>query len=386
MTQDTRSNGTGTLAADVVTVPPAIAEAALEHDCPTCPAKAGKRCGWYQEPPDNPGYRQVRRWHHRANAVHPERSAMLNGTEEKAPLCVTTYTDQTGGRSDLLPAIASDLQDQLAEHSRRTLMRHHRGGEAMEWSETAVLDFAERFKPLATALHDVAFFVADQLFDGIDKGKPGDGGRTRVAHLIADHLECSLSTAHNALQAAELGRRLPVDKVGTPSVQQLLTIVWVKIKGQEARGWDRVTAWMIRKGFRFEDTTCEALKDYCERIKADAEAHERDLEFKRTHGDPHEPADADVIEEVDAEPVAAADEPEPDDEELRDWRRKQHAMAEVYGLLDTAEAVVNVGEIPDGYEDLRKCLARIDHLAELVERLRAKATPDPSQDWDELPL
>jgi hypothetical protein len=59
-----------------VTVPPPIAEAALEHECPACGAKPGKRCGWYQEPPDNPGYPQVRRWHHRAGAVHPERSAL----------------------------------------------------------------------------------------------------------------------------------------------------------------------------------------------------------------------------------------------------------------------------------------------------------------------
>jgi hypothetical protein len=96
--------------------------------------------------------------------------------------------------------VGSDLQEQLAEHSRRTLMRHH-GGEPMQWTETAALDFAEKFKPLAGCLHDVAFCVADQLYDGI-QGKPGDGARTRAAHRIAEHLGCSLSTAHNALQAA----------------------------------------------------------------------------------------------------------------------------------------------------------------------------------------
>jgi hypothetical protein len=299
------------------------------------------------------------------------------------PVTVTQVTRPVG--LDLI-TVGSDLQEQLAEHSRRTLMRHH-DGEEMDWPEAAVLDFAERCKPLAGFLHQAAFFVADQLFDGIDKGKPGDGGRTRVAHLIADHLGCGLSTAHNALQAAELGRRLDIDKVGTPNVQQLMTIVWVKIKGQEARGWDRVNAWMVRKGFRFEDTTCEALKDYCEKLKADAEAHERDLEFKRTHGDPHDPPDAEVVKDDDhAEvPKVCTDEPEPAepaDEERRAWTRKQKALAEVDDFLARVGDVANLDEIPDGDEELRERIARIDRAAELVERLRAKTMPDPA----ELPL
>jgi hypothetical protein len=120
-----------------------------------------------------------------------------------------------------LPAIASDLQEQLAEHSRRTLMRHH-GGEAMDWPEAAVLDFAERFKPLSSALHDVVFLVADQLYD--ENWKTGDGARERTVRQIAKHIGCSPSTARYALQAAELGRLLPVDRLGTPDVHQLTVI------------------------------------------------------------------------------------------------------------------------------------------------------------------
>jgi hypothetical protein len=47
---------------------------------------------------------------------------------------------------------------------------------------------------------------------------------------------------------------------------------------------------------------------------------------------------------------------------------------------------VNLGDIPDGDEELRKCLARIDQVAQLVARLRAKATAPPAPDWEELLL
>ena len=45
--------------------------------CPACGAAAGKRCGWWQEPPTNPGYPQRRVWKHRAGLIHPERLEAL---------------------------------------------------------------------------------------------------------------------------------------------------------------------------------------------------------------------------------------------------------------------------------------------------------------------
>jgi hypothetical protein len=149
-------------------------------------------------------------------------------------------------------------------------MRHH-GGEAMDWPEAAVLDFAERCKPLAGFLHDAAFIVADQLFD--DQCKTGDGARERTVKLIAEHLRCSPSTARYALQAAELGRRLPVDRLGTPSVDQLTVIAWADVK---TRGWGQIQGWMTRNHFKFETTSPAELKAYCKQISKDAKEEKRD--------------------------------------------------------------------------------------------------------------
>jgi hypothetical protein len=110
-------------------------------------------------------------------------------------------------------------------------MRHH-GGKAMEWGEAGALDFAERFKPLGGCFHEVAYIVADQICPRGERWKPRDGARVRAVHKIAEHLGCSLSTANNAMQAAELGRCLDVDKVGTPNVQQLMAIVWTHVKAR----------------------------------------------------------------------------------------------------------------------------------------------------------
>lgn len=41
-----------------------LRERALLYDCPDCGAKAGGRCGWWQELVQNPGYPQRRRWKH----------------------------------------------------------------------------------------------------------------------------------------------------------------------------------------------------------------------------------------------------------------------------------------------------------------------------------
>jgi hypothetical protein len=282
-----------------------------------------------------------------------------------------------------LSTVGSDLQEQLAEHSRRTLSRHH-GGDAMQWPEAAVLDFAERCKPLADFLHHAAYFVADQLYD--ERWKTGDGARERTVRQIAEHLGCSPSTARYALQAAELGRRLPVDRLGTPDVQQLTVIAWADVK---TRGWDQITAWMKRNGFTFENTSRDALKDYCEQLKKDAKAEERDREFASTHGDPHDPPDAVVVEDDDPEevPKVGTDEPEPDDEELRAWRRKTKALAELDDFLARVGNVANLDEIPDGDEELLERLGDFDRLADLAARLRAKAKAMPAPpDWDELPL
>jgi hypothetical protein len=48
-------------------------ERALLHSCPACGAKPGKRCGWYQEPVNNRGYPQVRRWHTTPTLLHNDR-------------------------------------------------------------------------------------------------------------------------------------------------------------------------------------------------------------------------------------------------------------------------------------------------------------------------
>jgi hypothetical protein len=51
------------------------ADEAYAVPCPHCDAKAGKRCGWWQEPANNPGYPQRRVWKHRPGLVHDERVA-----------------------------------------------------------------------------------------------------------------------------------------------------------------------------------------------------------------------------------------------------------------------------------------------------------------------
>jgi hypothetical protein len=256
-------------------------------------------------------------------------------------------------------------------------MRHH-GGQEMDWPEAAVLDFAERFKPLSTALHDVVFLVADQLFD--EEWKTGDGERERTVRKIALHLGCSPSTARYALQAAELGRRLPVDHLGTPSVHQLTVIAWADVK---TRGWGQIEGWMKRNGFTFENTSPDELKSYCKQIKKDAKAEERDVEFARTHGDPHDPPDAEV---VDDEPVDARSSTPPPNltEKERAENRKSKALAEIVGLIATAKTVVNHDQIPAGDEELRKHLGDLEHLAELAQHLWAKAMP--YTDDAELPL
>jgi hypothetical protein len=271
--------------------------------------------------------------------------------------------------------VGSDLQEQLAKFARRILMRHH-GDEEMDWSEAAALEFAARFKPLACWLHEVAYCVADELYD--EQWRTGDGARERAVRRIAKHLGCSPSLARYALQAAELGRRLPVTRLGTPSVHQLTVIAWANVK---TRGWDQITAWMGSNGLTFENTSADELKAYCKKIRADAKELERARESERTDWDPHDPADAEVVEEVDGVPAAPLP-PLNLTEEQRADRRKTKALVEVYGLLDKAKTVVNLNQIPDGDEELLKRLGDIDRLANLVERLRAKATPIDA----ELPL
>jgi hypothetical protein len=157
----------------------------------------------------------------------------------------------------------------------------------------------------------------------------------------------------------------------------------------KTRGWGQITAWMKRNGFTFENTSRDALKDYCEQLKKDAKAEERDREFASTHGDPHDPPDAVVVEDDAPEevPKVGTDEPEPDDEELRAWRRKTKALAELDDFLARVGNVANLDEIPDGDEELLERLGDFDRLADLAARLRAKAKAMPAPpDWDELPL
>jgi len=112
---------------------------------------------------------------------------------------------------------------------------------------------------------------------------------------------------------------------------------------------------MVRNGFTFENTTPDALKDYCEEIKEAAEAHKRDRDFERRHGDPHDPPDAEVVEDVRPKP-----------RELAPLNRTPQLRAEA----SNAKAL---GDLDDLIAARLAMRARLEHLAPTVVQMSERA-------------
>jgi hypothetical protein len=229
--------------------------------------------------------------------------------------------------------------------------------------------------PIADSLYDVAFIAADQLWTS--DWTPGGHERERAVDLIATGLRCSPATARNAFQAVDLGRMLSVEKVGTPTVEQLMWIVWARVQGPQARGWGMVDAWMVRKGFTFENVTRPAIEDYCARVKKQLKDEKVQRADATLPADPYDPPDAvvadDRAEEVDGEIVGPAPRPRTPlntTEQAADVRLARAIEAFERLMEDGTSMLNNIKDFDRSPEWLRLRASDFRRTVEAVERLK----------------
>ena len=186
----------------------------------------------------------------------------------------------------------------------------YHGGARKVLDDDQVDDLIDVVEPVQAQIDKLAFAVAMHRLD-LKEGERYDQARTRVVALIMRMGKCRRS-AYYMCEAVQLAKALPVKKLGEPSIRHLRAIVRSKLKqrytlnedGVEVNGWDTVPGWMLKKGWTFESVSPAALAKYCDRQHDEImkEAKKR-KKLPLPEGDPHEPADVEVVDEAAATPA-----------------------------------------------------------------------------------
>jgi hypothetical protein len=173
-------------------------------------------------------------------------------------------------------------------------------------------DLDQMADAMATANRKIyigAFYVAAALYE--PTSDYNDPTRGAAMEYLEERAGITHSNARRAITTIDIVATVTIDEdtVGIPTIGQLNRIAQANVK--EIGGWGKVNAWVKRKG-GWGNVSEAAITHYCQTVKADAQAEERDRKALRTAEDEHPPADVQVVEDddelegVDAVPVGQA--------------------------------------------------------------------------------